>query len=60
MTVYVLLAGYEYEGHQCLGVYDCREAAQIAFEAAEAEVAFGGYCVIEERLVGALPEALYD
>ena len=54
MTVYVLLVGYDYEGHQCLGVYDCREAAQIAFEAAEV----GGYCVIEERLVGALPEAL--
>jgi hypothetical protein len=54
MVVYVLLVGYDYEGHQCLGVYESRQEAAEAFE--EADV--GGYCVIEERVVGAYPEAL--
>lgn len=55
MVVYVLLVGYEYEGHQCLGVYASAQEAQEAFVAADW---LGGYPVIEERLVGASPEAL--
>ena len=55
MTVYVLLVGYEYEGHQCLGVYLSREEAQQAYNDMDS---IGGYCVIEERLVGLSAEAL--
>jgi hypothetical protein len=55
MVVYVLLVGYDYEGHQCLGVYASAQLAQEAFASADW---LGGYPVIEERVLGALPEAL--
>ena len=55
MVVYVLLVGYEYEGHACLGVYASAQEAQDAFASADW---LGGYPVIEERVLGALPEAL--
>ena len=55
MTVYVLLVGYEYEGHQCLGVYLSREEAQQAYNDMDS---LGGYCVIEERLVGLSAEVI--
>ena len=55
MTVYVLLVGYDYEGQQCLGVYASAQEAQDAFASADW---LGGYPVIEERVLGALPEAL--
>lgn len=55
MTVYVLLVGYEYEGHQCLGVYSSAEEAQQAYDAIDS---LGGYCVIEERVMGVAAEAL--
>ena len=55
MSVYVLLVGYEYEGHQCLGVYLSRQEAQEAYDAIDS---LGGYCVIEERLLGLPAEAL--
>lgn len=55
MTVYVLLVGYEYEGHQCLGVYLSRQEAQEAYDAIDS---LGGYCVIEERVLGLPAEAL--
>ena len=55
MVVYVLLVGYEYEGHACLGVYASAQEALEAFEAADW---LGGYRVIEERVLGASPEAL--
>jgi hypothetical protein len=49
MTVYVLLVGYEYEGQECLGVYLTEAEAIAAFEPYDT----GGYCVIEERVIGA-------
>jgi hypothetical protein len=55
MSVYVLMVGYEYEGHQCLGVYSSLTEAQEAFDAADW---LGGYCVIEERVVGAAALAI--
>lgn len=55
MVVYVLLVGYDYEGQQCLGVYHSRQEAQEAFDAADW---LGGYCEIEERVLGVPAEAL--
>ena len=49
MTVYVLLVGYDYEGQQCLGVYATEAEAQAAFDQYDT----GGYCEIEQRLIGA-------
>ena len=56
MTVYVLLVGYDYEGQQRLGVYASRQEAQEAFDAADW---LGGYCEIEERVLG-VPAATID
>jgi hypothetical protein len=55
MVVYVLLVGYDYEGQQCLGVYASRQEAQEAFDAVDW---LGGYCEIEERVLGVPAEAL--
>ena len=51
MTVYVLFADFEYDGCPCLGVYASQEAAEAAFESYES----GGYCLIQERVLGAAP-----
>jgi hypothetical protein len=55
MTVYVLLVGYDYEGDSCLGVYLTEAEALAAFEL----VKTGGYCVIEERVIGAAAAVRY-
>jgi hypothetical protein len=55
MTVYVLLVGYEYEGHACLGVYSSAQEAQEAYDAIDS---LGGYPVIEERVLGVPAEAI--
>jgi hypothetical protein len=55
MTVYVLLVGYEYEGCECLGVYMTEAEASAAFELVDT----GGYCVIEERVIGAAAQVQY-
>jgi hypothetical protein len=55
MVVYVLLVGYEYEGCECLGVYETEEEARLAFEAYPT----GGYPVIERRVLGAPADAIY-
>ena len=49
MTVYVLLVRYDYEGDSCLGVYMTEAEAFAAFELIDTN----GYCVIEERVIGA-------
>jgi hypothetical protein len=56
MVVYVLLVGHEYEGCECLGVYQSRLAAEAAWEHCRS----GGYCVIEERRLGAPAEPQYQ
>jgi hypothetical protein len=55
MTVYVLLVGYDYEGCECLGVYLSEAEAQAAFDQYDT----GGYCVIEERVIGAAAQVQY-
>jgi len=55
MTVYVLLVGYEYEGQECLGVYLTEDEARAAFEPFDT----GGYCVIEQRVIGAAAAVQY-
>jgi len=54
MVVYVLMVGYDYEGSDCLGVYESQEAAQAAFDSYDS----GGYCEIQERVIGAAPCSL--
>jgi len=55
MTVYVLLVGHEYEGQECLGVYLTEAEAQTAFTG----YLTAGYCVIEERVIGAAAQVQY-
>ena len=55
MVVYVLLVGYEYEGCECLGVYETEQAALEAFEV----YATGGYAVVERRVLGAPADAQF-
>ena len=55
MVVYVLLVSYEYEGCECLGVYETEEQALSAFEG----YATGGSPVVERRVLGAPAEVIY-
>lgn len=55
MTVYVLFADYEYDGCDCLGVYESYEAAEAAFDSYES----GGEMLIQERVIGAHPASLW-
>lgn len=52
MVVYVLLAHYDYEGSECLGVYESELEALAAFELYDT----GGYAVVERRVIGAPAE----
>ena len=56
MVVYVLLVQYDYEGSECLGVYESEREAYLAFEAYQT----GGYAVVERRVLGAPAEVQYQ
>jgi hypothetical protein len=52
MVVYVLLVAYDYEGCECLGVYETELEALAAFSG----FATGGFAVVERRVLGAPAE----
>ena len=56
MVVYVLLVCHEYEGCECLGVYETEREALLAFEG----FSTGGYAVVERRVLGAPAEPQYQ
>jgi len=52
MVVYVLLVHYDYEGSECLGVYESELEALAAFS----DFDEGGDAVVERRVLGAPAE----
>jgi len=52
MVVYVLLVRFDYEGDECLGVYETELEALAAFSGYPT----GGYAVVERRVLGAPAE----
>ena len=56
MVVYVLMVCHEYEGSECLGVYESEREAYLAFET----YLTGGYAVVERRVLGAPAEVQYE